>query len=109
MDIGDFYEVAFNVEAYRSGGGSSADVKMQIMTKSEYEEYIETGIGRSFGPTKTKIIPVQNNYKPSSLYNALGQKIIRMSGREHIHGLNSVLLNSANSASSVYYVIPEKR
>lgn len=108
MQIGQFYEVAFNVEAYESGGGS-ADVKMQIMTKNEYEEYIGTGIGRGFGSNKTAIIPLQNNYEPSSCYNALGQKITGISKREPVRGLNSVLLNSANKASNVYFIIPEKR
>ena len=109
MNIGSFYEVAFNVEAYRSGGGSSADVKMQIMTKNEYEEYIGTGIGRDFGSNKTAIIPLQNNYKSSMLYNALGQKIAGISEREPVRGLNSVLLNSVSCASGVYYIIPDKK
>lgn len=108
MQIGQFYEVAFNVEAYESGGGS-ADVKMKIMTKREYEEYIGTGIGRDFGSNKTAIIPLQNNNKPATLYNALGQKITGISEREHIRGLNSVLLNSVSSASGVYYIIPDKK
>lgn len=108
FQIGSIYEVSFNVEAYKSDGGS-ADVKMQIMTKSEYEEYLKTGVDKRsrFNRSGTVTVPMLNGHTPATFYNTLGQKITGMSGRVQLRGPSSVQLNTLNGASGVYYSIPD--
>ena len=107
MQIGTFYEVSFNVEAYQSPGGK-AEVTVVMMTE---EEYLSTGVKRdaAFNRSGTAAIPMLNNHTPATFYNVLGQKMTGMSGRVRFQGPNSVQLHPVNGASGVYYSIPEQR
>lgn len=109
MRIGSFYEVSFNVEAYKSPGGQ-ADVKVQIMTEEEYDKYFSTAIDRSsdLNRTGTLSLPVINTHTPVTFYNALGRKMTGMTGVK-LPGQHSVMLNEANQASGVYFSITRGR
>ncbi|MBN1309320.1 MAG: glycoside hydrolase family 11 protein [Chitinispirillaceae bacterium] len=100
MTIGKFYEVSFNVEAYRSSGGE-ADVIVAIGT-----DIVDITINTHFSRSGAVMMPV-NSYTPATLYNALGQKITGMSGSGTFQGQHSVLFNPANRASGAYFTLPE--
>jgi endo-1,4-beta-xylanase len=119
MNMGSFYEVAFNVEGYHSSG--SADLTMSMSTGS-------TGIGGSSGGSSSKTIAVRargtngqghitvtaggaqtitfmtpaNRYVLLKVYNCLGQEIATLGGREYSAGQHSVTFNASNLTSGVY-------
>ena len=97
MNIGSFYEVSFNVEAYQSPGGK-ADV--QVIITTDPNELIPSGT--VYNKSGTVLTPL-NSSAPLLLYNALGQKI-GLSGSEYFTGQRSLLFNTSKRASGVYFM-----
>lgn len=97
MKVGKFYEVSFNVEAYKSGGGS-ADVKVNIGKAA-------VGLGNGTVISLPAVMPA-NVLAPLTFYNALGQRISGISGSVPVRG-HSVQINASNRASGVYFTIPD--
>lgn len=102
MTIGSFYEVSFNVEAYKSPGGE-ADVVVAMYTDTDD---INTGI-RLDRSTPVIMIPAKR-YSRMELYNPLGRKITGFSGRVNFTGQSAEMFNRSNRASGVY-VFPLKK
>jgi endo-1,4-beta-xylanase len=99
MTIGKFYEVSFNVEAYQSPGGS-ADVKVKMFTGSI-----------AVSPYSPRLVPSvlsSSNNDPSVLYNIIGQKmdgVLKITSTKQ----HSVIFNTPDRASGVFYSFPEKK
>jgi hypothetical protein len=99
MTIGKFYEVSFNVEAYQSPGGA-AEVKIKMYTGSI-----------AVSPYSSKLVPSVfplNSSDPNVLFNIIGQ---RMDGFTKVTSLkqHSVILNTSDKASGVFFSFPEKK
>lgn len=103
MKIGTFYEVSFNVEAYKSPGGQ-ADVTVSIGLIDTAEI---TGVSSSGRSGVTTISPV-NRFTPETMYNVLGRKITGLSGRVAVPGRHFIQFGTSNRASGVYFSIPDK-
>ncbi len=123
MNMGNFYEVSFNVEGYKSNG--DADVTMSMTTGvtsinsgSSGESSSKTNVIIAHGAngqgyikvieggtqTITFMIPV-NSYVSFKIYNYLGQEIARLAGKEYSAGQHSVTFNASNLAHGVYYCV----
>jgi hypothetical protein len=102
MTIGTFYEVSFNVEAYQSPGGK-ADVQVVMTTEVDVNEMHNPRHDRP----GSSVFQIQSH---QGLYNALGKKISLIPERINIGSGHSVLLNNTpESASGVYFLVPEKK
>ncbi len=103
MQIGSFYEVSFNVEAYQSPGGK-ADVKVLMTTE---DDYVNVRHNPGYDRSGSSAFQIQSH---QGLYNALGKKINLIPEGIIVGNGQSVLLNNTRkSASGVYLLIPEKK
>jgi len=101
MQIGSFYEVSFNVEAYQSPGGR-ADVQVLMTTESEY-----TSILPRYDRSGSSVFRIQSQ---RGIYNALGKKISMIPEMINVQNGHSVFLNKAQkSASGIFFLVPEEK
>jgi len=101
MQIGSFYEVSFNVEAYQSPGGK-ADVEVLMTTEDKYTNVLHNP---SYDRTGSSIFRIQSH---QGLYNALGKKINLIPEMINVQNGHTVFINNAQkSASGIFFLIPE--
>jgi endo-1,4-beta-xylanase len=116
MNMGSFYEVAFNVEGWESKG--SADVTMSMSTGN-------TDIS-SPGSAQTKVVPAcgtgqghfqvmqggaqkiafmvpESRHVSLKVFNFLGQEVAELGKREFPAGQHTLTFNGSNLARGVYY------